>query len=74
LGTHELSADGVVVGAQCQGFALPLAGLYNDFVQHDFAQGVRGAQAAGDAAHGGVAIAGQRGLDYRQIELQRADG
>jgi hypothetical protein len=47
--------------------------LHDEVVEHHLAQGVRGAEPPGDHAHGGVAVAGERGLHDGEVEDDRAE-
>ncbi len=73
LGAHQLPADRVILVLERESLFLKLAGPDDELIEHHLVYAVRRSVAAGDQAHRRVAVAGQGGLNDREIELQIAN-
>ena len=75
IGAHELTAGRMLFLRDVQEMTIPPARLELDdeFVEHHFANRIRSAESPSDHTHRHVAVARERRLHDRKVELQRTE-
>jgi len=75
VGAHELTADRVFVVSDMHEVVIfaTIANLQDELVEHHFADGIGSPESSRDKSHRGIAVATERSLHDREVELDRAD-